>query len=373
MSTNATGIIFSNMHDEEMHELTSSRTMGSLPFGGRYRLIDFSLSNMKNSGITSVGVITKSNYQSLLEHLGSGREWDLSRKRDGLFIFPPFSRLATGFYKNKIEALNGIMTYIQKTKNDIFVITDCDTICNLNWKEPIQYHIKQKADITLLYYKLYPDSEIEVNKETIYTISDQGLITDILINQKITEPSNVNTNMWIIKKNLLIHMIEDAIAHNYESMEKDIFQKKLNQYKFAAWELKGYVRKTNSILDYFNANMDLLNTKVREELFYRNGPVYTKILDLVPAKYSKEAEISNSLIGDGCVIEGTVTNSIIFRSVKVGKGTKISNSVIMDRCKIGENVSLNYILADKSVVINDNRVLSGCELRPSYLNKGSNI
>jgi glucose-1-phosphate adenylyltransferase len=357
------------MHDEEMHEITNTRTMGALPFGGRYRLIDFQLSNMRNSGITCVGVITKSNYQSLLEHLGSGREWDLSRKREGLFIFSPFCSQNTGIYKNKVEALNSIMGYIKNARKDYVVITDCDTICNINWNEPIEYHKEKKADITLLYYEVNPIKERK--NETVYHISNEGYITDILMNQTIQSSSFVNTNMWIINRNLLIKMIEDAVAHSLESIEKDIFQKKMNQFKIAAWEMKGYVKKTNSIYDYFQANIDLLESEIRNELFTKNGSIYTKEYDVVSARYTETAEVTNSLVADGSVIEGKVENSILFRSVKVGKGSTISNSVIMDDCLIGENVSLNYILADKNVVFNDNRTLAGYELHPSYISKGS--
>jgi glucose-1-phosphate adenylyltransferase len=211
----------------------------------------------------------------------------------------------------------------------------------------------------------------ERKNETVYHVSNDGYITDILMNQTIQNSSFVNTNMWIINRNLLIKMIEDAVAHSLESIEKDIFQKKLNQYKIAAWEMKGYVKKTNSIFDYFQANIDLLEPTIRNELFTKNGSIYTKEYDVVSARYTATAEITNSLVADGSVIEGKVENSILFRSVKVGKGSTIMNSVIMDDCIIGENVSLNYVLADKKVVFNDNRTLAGYELHPSYISKGS--
>lgn len=371
MSINATGIIFSNMHDEEMHEITNCRTMGALPYGGRYRLIDFPLSNMHNSGITNIGVIAKSNYQSLLEHLGSGKEWDLSRKRGGLFIFPPFGRLACGVYKNKIEAFYGIITYLKKTENDYFAITDCDTICNMNWEKPLNHHISQKADITLLYYRVNPEKEIP--NETVYTLSDEGLITDIKTNQTVTGPSFIGTNMWIIGKSFLISLIEDAVAHNLESLERDILQKKINVYKIAGWEIDGYIRKTNSMTDFFHANLDLLESKNRDDLFSKNGPIYTKVLDYIPAKYGDTANVTNSLVSDGCTIHGLVENCILFRGVHIGKGSKISNSILMKNTRTGEGVTLNYVLADKEVLFNDNRVLMGCETHPLYISKGSKV
>lgn len=371
MDINAAGIIFSNMHDEEMHEITNCRTTGALPFGGRYRLIDFALSNMRNSGLTSVGIVAKSNYQSLLEHLGSGKEWDLSRKRDGLFIFPPFSRLASGIYKNKIEALHGILSYITKSKYDYILITDCDVICNLDWKIPLSYHISKKADVTVIYFKKNPGNE--KRNETVYSISPDGYVKDILINQKVEEPCFIGSNMWIIEKKFLINMINDAVAHSLEDIERDIFQKRLDQFKIAAWEYKGYITKINSILDYYQSNMDLLDPAVRNDLFYKNGPIYTKVLDVVPAKYANEAVVSNSFIADGCIIEGHVENSILFRGVQVEQGSVIKNSIIMKDSKTGKNVNLDYVIADKAVTFKDERMLIGCDTRPIYIGKGSTI
>lgn len=370
MNVNATGIIFSNMHDEELHEITSFRTMGSLPFGGRYRIIDFALSNMHNSGIKSVGVITKSNYQSLIDHLKSGKEWDLLRKREGLFIFPPYGRLHSGFYKNKIEALYGVMTYIRKSKNDYIIITDCDVLCNMDWNLPLKYHIDQNADITVLYFNKGPDKFLS-NNETVYLISPEGFVTDILINQNIKQSCCVGTNMWIIGKSFLETIIEDAVAHNLEDFERDILQKRINQYKIAAWEFDGYIRKINSISDFFLLNMDILNPSVREELFYKYGLIYTKIMDDIPTRYGNSAVVSNSLVANGCVIEGSVENSILFRNVRIGTGSNINNSVIMQGSQIGENVNLNYVIADKDVYFSDNRMLMGYELHPVYIKKGS--
>lgn len=372
MNINAAGIIFSNMHDEELHEITTCRTMGSLPFGGRYRLIDFTLSNMRNSGITSIGVITKSNYQSLMNHLGSGKEWDLSRKRGGLFIFPPFGRTNSGFYKNKIEALYGIMTFIKKSRFDYFIISDCDVICNMNWEPPLGYHISKNADITVIYCRK-DSGQNQNHNETVYTISPDGFVTDLLIKQSLQEKSCIGTNMWIIGKELLEKVLEEAIAHNLEDFERDIMQKRITQYKIAAWEFDGYIKKINSLSDFFYANMDILNPIVRDELFYQYGHIYTKVQDDLPARYGNKAAVSNSLIADGCIIEGNVENSILFRGVQIGKNSKISNSIIMQGCKTGENVCLNYILADKNVVFNDNRMLVGYELLPTYIKEGSNV
>jgi glucose-1-phosphate adenylyltransferase len=373
MNGNALGIIFSNMHDEELHEITASRTMGSVPFGGRYRLIDFALSNMRNSGLNSIGVIAKNNYQSLLDHIDSGKEWDLSRKRGGLYLFPPYGMSHSGYYKNKIEALFGILEYIKQASYEHVVLTDCDILCNMNWRLPLEYHKDKKADITIVYYKPKQEDKTSEATQTHYTISPEGYVSDILIEQRMSKNGCIGTNMWVIGRDLLVSLLEDAVAHNYENMERDILQKKLNTYKIAAWEFDGYIRKINSMSAYFQANIDILNTTFRNDLFFKYGQIYTKVLDDTPARYAATSKVSNSIIAEGCIIEGSVENSILFNGVYVGRGTVVSNSVIMQNGMIGENVTLNYVLADKQVVINNNRTLIGYDQKPIYIKKKSNV
>ncbi|SHO54227.1 glucose-1-phosphate adenylyltransferase subunit GlgD [Anaerocolumna xylanovorans] len=371
MNLNAIGIIFSNMHDEEMHEITGSRTMGALPFGGKYRLVDFALSNMRNSSVASVGIVAKSNYQSLLEHLGSGKEWDLARKREGLFLFPPYGRSSAGIYKNKIEALNGIMTYIDRSRYDYVIITDCDTICNMDWEEPLSFHITQGADITVISYKL--KAEEERKKETVYSLSPEGLVTDMKISQTAKESDIIGTNMWITGKQFLVSMIQEAMAYSLTDIEKDIFQKNLCRYKIAAWEYNGFLRKINSLNDYFKANMDILEPEARKVLFYNHGPVYTKVMDEIPVRYGHKAKVSHSLIADGCLIEGQVENSILFSAVTVEKGAVVKDSILMKGTYVGENAILQYVLSDKAVTFSNGRMLVGCEQQPIYVNKGSKL
>lgn len=371
MNLNAIGIIFSNMHDEEMHEITNSRTMGALPFAGKYRLVDFMLSNMRNSSVASVGIVAKSNYQSLLEHLGSGKVWDLARKREGLFLFPPYGRSSAGIYQNKIEALNGIMTYINKSRYDYVIITDCDTICSMDWEEPLSFHITKGADITVISYKLKEGEERR--QETVYSISAEGLVTEIKISQTAGEGNFIGTNMWITGKQFLVSVIQEAMAYSLTDIERDIFQKNIGRYKLAAWEYEGFLRKINSMNDYFKANMDILEPKTREMLFYNYGPVYTKVMDDIPARYGSNAKVSHSLIADGCLIEGQVENSILFSAVTVEKGAVIKDSILMKGTFVGENALLQYVLSDKSAVFCNGRILVGCEQQPIYVDKGSKL
>ena len=370
MSGKAFGIIFSNMHDESVPELTSKRTMGSVPYGGRYRLIDFVLSNMYNSGITKVGVITKSNYQSLMDHLGSGKEWDLSRKREGLFILPPFGRAQSGVYKSRIDALTGIRGFIHRSTSDYVVMSDCDTVCNLNYSIPLEYHIANRADITVICKNRHFDTGD--SRDAVAYVSDQdGRVNEIMIEPQQNKDYDIGFNMWIVNKSFLENILDEAQSHSYQSWERDILQRGIQNHRIFAWRFDGYAGHVNTIQQFFRTNMDLLSSETRDDLFFKYGHIYTKVRDDVPAKYTDTARVCNSMIADGCMIEGEVENSVLFRGVSVGKGAKISNSIVMQGTKIDSNVKLNYVITDKDVFIKDNRILMGFDSYPLYITKGS--
>lgn len=370
MSGRAFGIVFSNMHDESVQELTSKRTMGSVPYGGRYRLIDFVLSNMYNSGITKVGVITKSNYQSLMDHLGSGKEWDLSRKREGLFILPPFGRAQSGVYKSRLDALIGIREFINRSTSDYVIMSDCDCICNLDYNMPLEYHIKNGADITVICKRRKFDS-LDSHGLTAYVSDGSGQVTDVIIDPAHGEEYDYGINMWIVGKKFLENILDSAQSHSYENWERDIVQRNCGKFRIFSWRFDGYVGRVGTIQQFFHANMDLLNSDIRNEVFFKYGHIYTKVRDEVPAKYGDTAKVTNSMVADGCRIEGEVENSVIFRGVSIGKGAKISNCIIMQGTKIDSNVKLNYVIVDKDVYLKDNRILMGFDSYPLYIAKGS--
>lgn len=367
---NAMGIIFSNMHDKKLQELTANRTMASVPFGGRYRLIDFILSNMYNSGITKVGVITKSNYQSLIDHLGSGKEWDLSHKREGLYILPPFSHSSAGVYKSRIEALAGISDFIRRSVYDDVILADCDTICNMDFNEAVSYHDRNRADITAIYKRrrLRPETDADA---IAYETDSSGKVTAVTISPDTDSYVNAGINIWIVKKSFLEHAVAQAISNGDESWERDILQKQFKSFRFFAWQFEGYTAQINSMSDFFSANTDLLLGDIRQELFFKHGHIYTKVRDEVPAKYGSSAGVKNSLIADGCIIDGTVENSILFRGVHIGRGTHIKNSIIMQGSTVGNNTALSFAIIDKDVGIRENRKLMGYDTYPLYISKGS--
>ena len=364
----AVGIVFSNIHDKNVPELVRVRTLGSIPFAGRYRLIDFPLSNMVNSGIDTVGIITKSNYQSLMDHVGSGKDWDLARKDGGLIILPPFGESKTNsLYNSRLEALKGITSFLFRADEEYVVMTDCDAVCRLNYNDVIEYHIRNRADITLVYKKKVPDASEE--HATTFAINEDGRITGLTYKSSSNNTENVFINVFVMKKSLLQNIVMDSIATNKNRFMTDIISKNLESMKIMAYEHKGFYAGITSLQAYFESNLAMLDSENRNELF-GDRSVFTKIRDSAPTKYGNSAIVKNSLIADGCIIEGEVENSIIFRNVKVARGCKVKNSIIMQNSVLGEHCSLNCIISDKNVTIKDKVVLSGNQNHPFYIGKG---
>ncbi len=366
----AVGIIFSNIHDNNVPELARIRTLGSIPFGGRYRLIDFPLSNMVNSGIDTVGIITKSNYQSLMDHVGSGKDWDLARKDGGVIILPPYGNMEnSSLYESRLEALKGITNFLFRADEEYVVMTDCDAVCRINFNEVIEQHIRNHADITLVYKRLKNDAYSH-NNATTFDIVDNRIIGVKYQDQTdMSEYQNVFTNVFVLKKSLLQNIVMESISKNKRHFMADIIASNLDSMKVMAYEHKGFFAGITSLQAYYDSNMSMLDAKNRVEVF-GDRSVFTKIRDSAPTKYGKSSVVKNSMIADGCIIEGEVENSIIFRNVKVGRGAVVKNSIIMQNTVLGENSMLNCIITDKNVVIKDRKVLSGSENHPFYIGKG---
>ncbi|MDE6868778.1 MAG: glucose-1-phosphate adenylyltransferase subunit GlgD [Clostridia bacterium] len=363
------GVIFSSINEENVPELTKVRSVGSVPYGGRYRLVDFALSNMVNSGITTVGLITKNNYQSLMDHLGTGKYWDLARKEGGLILLPPYINDTETLYKTRLEALKGAVSFLKKAKEDFVVIADSDAIYKLDYSKMIDFHIKKNADITLAYH------EHEVVPSHYYMTFDTNKderITGLYINPAMSGVKKNYINVMVARTSFLIRLIQNASQSGFSSFGRDILSPGLKTYNLYGYKLDGYYANISSLSSYFNANMDLLNKKIRNEIF-GDRDVYTKVNDSAAAKIAETGKVKNSLISDGCLIEGTVENSILFRGVKIGKGTVVKNCILMTDNIVGENCNLAYVVSDKDSVIRDNRTLAGCEINPYFINKGSLI
>ncbi len=368
----ALGIIFSNIHDANLPELTAGRTTASIPFCGRYRLIDFALSNMVNSGLTKVGVITKSNYQSLMDHVGSGKDWDLARRHGGLIILPPFgAQESTSLYTTRLEALKTVTGFLAKSNEEYVVLSDSDVVCTMDYTELLQFHTHRQADITLVYYKTKA-SEVYGTNNIMLDVCEKGKVSDITFDPAADREKTVNqyVNICIMRRSLLLNLIADAVAHSKKHFAADILSGNVNKLKIFAWEYRGYFVKISSLQSYYDESMKLLIKENRNSLF-GGGGVYTKVKDSIPTTYGENSVVKNSLIADGCCIEGEVYNSIIFRGVKVGRGSVIKNSILMQGTIVGENALVNCLITDKNVIVKDRRVLSGCSTHPFFVHKNT--
>ena len=367
---NALGLVFSNIHDRNVPELTQERTMGSIPFCGRYRLVDFTLSNMVNSGVAKVGVITKSNYQSLMDHIGSGKDWDLARRQGGLHILPPFGVKGNVLYNTRLEALRGAQNFLKRSDEEYVIMSDCDIVCNMDFDKLLRFHVKRNADITVVYVKKDAEEIKNVEGRIIVNHDADNRINEISIDPNLEGEVKYSTNVYVLKRTLLLTLINDAISHGYSHFGQDVLIRNVNNLRIFGFEHYGYFVAINSLAGYYTESLKFLNKNVRDEIF-RTVDVFTKVKDSAPTRYGANSVVKNSLIADGCIIEGTVENSIIFRGVKIGRGAVVKNSIIMQGSFVGENAQLNCIITDKSVVIKDKRILSGCETLPFFINKNN--
>ena len=365
MPKNVLGIVYSNSYDACLEALTARRTMGSVPFGGRYRLIDFPLSNMVNCGITKVGVIANSNFHSLMDHIGSGRPWDLSRKVDGLTLLPPFTpKVAES--SNRIDALSRIMDFISHSKQEYVLLMDSNLVCNMDLSKLFDFHTEKNADITIGYcYGQLP----KLQNQAVIEVDTESKITSVGIDVKTNSDVKYLAHIILIRKALLERLIGDAESYAYTSFEKDIIQKNVATLNIYGYEIKEWNYTIDSMNSYFAANMALLDKASRKALFSNKSPIYTKVRDDMPVVYGIASCCQNSLIADGCQIEGTVKNSIVFRGARVAKGAVVENSILMQDAFVGEDARLNCVIMDKNTMITPKKVLSGDKSYPLFVGK----
>ena len=369
------GIIFSNLHDKNIPELTLRRTMASVPYAGRYRLIDFALSNMVNSGITSVSVITHYNYQSLMDHIGAGKDWDLARRSGGIKILPPYmtayANQSNALYNSRMEALKSVNYSVSRFTSDYVVLSDCDVICNVDLNDMINDHIENNADITIAVKRVLLNKDA-ASRNVIIDADPEGRIVDINpYPTNVTGYRDIDLNILVINRDYLQSIVVDAIAHGYTSFNRDVIARNTARRNFRIYKYDGYFANIGSLADYYSHSTELLGTpENRDEIFgIKTRPIYTKVRNSAPTRYAESSVVKNSLVADGCIIDGTVENSIIFRGVKISRGATVKNSILFQDTVIGENVFLNCVITDKNVVIRDGRILSGHETLPFFVEK----
>lgn len=366
---NVMGVLLAYAHEDRVRTLTENRVMASIPYGGRYRLVDFVLSNLVNSGVNKVGIITEENYQSLMDHLGSGKAWDLSRKTEGLSMLPPFGTTKAR-QNGKIESLASIMRFLKNSIQEYVLLSDCDIVANIDYTAVFDFHDEMEADITVVYRR---GSTPETERNVVLTVDPKSVVREVYLKRGSEAECNYSMGMYLIKREKLLELIEDCMSRNLYDFDRDILQRCLPDLKICGFEFEGAMYPITSFEEYFKANMALFDPKVREQLFDTQRPIYTKVRDDMSSRYGLGSVVSNSVIADGCIVEGEVENCVLFRGVKVKKGAKLKNCVIMQDGIIGENCRLDYVVADKNVEFTDNKTLMGYQTYPVFVMKGSKV
>ena len=330
MNSNLFVIVDATFKDN-LEQLTLHRMPGALPFAGKYRLIDFTLSNIKNSRITNVAIFPYGNYRSLQDHVGSGKRWDLDRRRDGLFILPPKNLYIAPDEMITFQRMYEHIEFFKRSSQDYAVITSANLVWNIDFHDCLKFHVKHEADITEVMYK------------------------------------NIRLKTFIIPKKLLIDYIMTYDSLEYRTM-MELVEKAFN-LKVAIYKHLGYTRTINDTFNYLKSNLDMLRFDIGSSIFTPERPIYSKEKTSPPARYLNNPTIKNSMISSGCIINGTVINSVIGRDVIVKEGAKINNSFIMSNCVIEEDSIINYTILDKQTIVKKNTHIEGTLQSPYVTQK----
>lgn len=377
-NSNAIGIIFPNSYDSLVPDLVNVRLMASIPFASRYRMIDFILSSMVNCGIGNVSVVVRNNYHSLMDHLGSGREWDLSRKNGGLTIFPPFAEKDSKPYTGRVEALSNLLDMLRAQKEKYVVLADTNIAVNFDFNSMLEEHIASGADVSVAYNtQELPDGVFKTQsnaKGLYYTLSLDGdnRVKNIYVNPRTPGVQNFSMNIYIADRELLIDLINTAFVRGQIYFERDVLLPQLDKLNVHGFKFDGYVARISDIKSYFDENMKLLDEDNLNALF-SPAPVYTKIRDDNPTRYITGAIAKNIMAADGCVIEGEVENSILFRGVKIAKGAKVKNCILMQDTVVEADANIEYLISDKNVTITSGKEMKGTDTYPLYIAKNHQV
>lgn len=373
-NTSVVGIIFPNSYDALVPELVSVRLMASIPFASRYRVIDFILSSMTHSGIDNISVVVNKNYHSLMDHLGSGREWDLIRKNGGLRIFPPFAEKEVGGpYVGRASALASLLDFLRDQKEEYVIMSDTNVVVNFDFSAMLQAHIDSGADMTIAYNEQEIPEELlnyPTNDRIFYYTFDveDGRLKKVYINPKTDGVQKLSMNIFVVSRELLIDIVNDAYIQGRSFFMRDVIMPQLGKLNVQAYKYTDYVARISGMKSYFEENMKLLDDYNLDALF-SSAPIYTKIRGDNPTHYKDGAKVQNVMMADGCVIEGEVENSVIFRGVKVGKGATVKNCILMQDTVVEAGANVEYLITDKNVTITAGKEMKGTDTFPVYIEK----
>ena len=376
MASSAAGIIFSSLNNNTLSRLTSDRTVAAIPFACRYRLVDFALSNMVNANISNIYIVANYKYRSLLEHLGSGKDWDLARREGGITFVSPFQTAQKGdnaMFSTHMEALKSMKEYIDEIKEEYVVLTDSDTVLTIDVNEIIRSHNSTGANVTIVTRDVEAGYTSKTPKAMISSVA--GKVTQIAMASAYDEAHpELALGMYVMKTDYLRRLIEEAVAYNLNSFT-NLLLKNCKSSNYMTYKYHGFVASVSSFLDYYKYSMELVNSeKARESLLWKKeSPIFTRVHNSAPTKHSPNAKVENSMIADECDINGTVINSVIFRDVTIEKGAVVKNCVLFHGTHVCKNAHLNCIVTDKDVLISEGVTLSGNDNMPFYIQKGRKI
>ncbi|MDE6261003.1 MAG: glucose-1-phosphate adenylyltransferase subunit GlgD [Oscillospiraceae bacterium] len=371
-----TGIIFSEMYSDALNSFTQDRNMAAIPFGGRYRLVDFVLSNMVNSGILNVGVLAKQHYHSLMDHLGNSQEWDLNRKNGGLQLLPPFATedANTGGSRGKLDELRNALDYLETiSKTPYVLLADAYVLCNIDYRAALEDHIASGCDITMLATKEAGDSPI--NFSSVMQADANHKVTSYALDYPAKPGDYAGMGHVIISREFLINVIRDYTARGIYDFQRDFIQHEFNRNRLSInlYEVDTKVLRVRDVNEYFQSSLAILDDDVAAALFRGDRPIHTRVTDEVPAYYGLDCQVERSIIADGCFIDGNVENCVLSRGVKIGKGAKVKNCVIMQGSVVGEGACLENVIVDKWVNISYGAQLRGLDSNPVVIRKGVTV
>ena len=369
---NVMGIIFTN--DADMGELTDKRTMASLPFGGRYRQVDFALSNLSYAGVRHVGIISRFNYQSLMNHIGDGEEWGLELEEGGLEFLTPYAQSVTHTYRGKLESLANAMDFLEFGADDeLVVMTDSAILSNIDLTAVLAAHVASGKDVTVVTKAGICNGSKVI--DLAVKVDEKGEVADMLVDYAAPADYAASMDIFVLNKQFLIHSVKELIARDKFHMDRDLvlggWQRgvvSVNTFPF-----EGIAMFNESIEEYYNNSLSLINPAVRKDMFDGRHPVYTKVRFRVPTYYGEDSEIDNALIADGCMLEGQVKDSVLFRNVTVDKDAEVENCIIFNDTVIGEGAELKYAILDKDVTVTPGAKLIGTKKNPVIVKRGETV
>ena len=368
---NVMGIIFTN--DATMGELTNKRTMASIPFGGRYRQVDFALSNLACAGVRHVGIISRHSYQSLMNHIGNGEEWGLDLEEGGLEFLTPYAQSTVGTYRGKLESLQNAMDFLEYGDEDeLVVLIDSAVLSNIDLTAVLNAHVASGKDLTVVTKAGICNGEKKID---LAMKVEDGEIKDMVVDYVAPADYAASMDIFVLSKKFLIKSVKDRIARDKFHMDRDLVMGGWNRgvVSINAYAFEGVAMFNESVEEYFNNTMALIKKDVRADLFGGAHPIYTKVRDRVPTYYGEGSEIEKCLIADGCMLEGEVEESVLFRQVTVAKGAEVENCILFNDAVIGEGAELKYVILDKNVTVTPGAKLIGTKKNPIIVKRGETV